>query len=413
MKPRVLLLEDEPERGPRMLRALSVRFECIHVAESGEALSLLRLGSWAAVIARYGLTGGSGLEVLQAVRETRPRTFRLLYNDVCSASFRHDAQRLVEPHFLTCSSDPDFIVHLEQALEPLLAPPSLEGAADSGSDPADDWVALAPLTREFVRKLRAAAEQNGPAYVHGETGTGLSLAGITLRQWRREWKLRGSPGSNGVLPPVSVVRVPALRERPQDLPALAARFLAEQARASGEPLRRLSPRAMEELLSRQWYGNVVELLDVLHRAVRRAGTRSIIDRGDLPRDAQPAWRPSQHAKEQAQRDCVLRQLRMARSVSAASCLEGCSRANYIRLMRRLGIARADVAMEGATAEAFVAEARALGVPVSPPLREPAVAWTTSSARMALEEGRQTLLQPGDERRRPGPRKVIALRSPVR
>jgi transcriptional regulator of acetoin/glycerol metabolism len=100
-----------------------------------------------------------------------------------------------------------------------------------------------------------------------------------------------------------------------------------------------------ELLRRVWLGNVVELASVLNQAVRRTGPRAVIEPEDLPRDAQPAWRPSQCAKDDGQRDCVLRQLRLARCVSHAAVLEGCSRANYIRLMRRLGIVRADVAAD--------------------------------------------------------------------
>ena len=145
--------------------------------------------------------------------------------------------------------------------------------------------------------------------------------------------------------PVVVLRVPSLRERPQDLPLLAARCLLEHARLTGEPLRRLSPRAVDELLGRAWFGNVVELATVLNQAMHRAGPRAVIEAEDLPRDSQPAWRPSQAAKDDGQRDCVLRQLRLARNVSHASRLEGCSRANYIRLMRRLGIVRADVATD--------------------------------------------------------------------
>ena len=90
---------------------------------------------------------------------------------------------------------------------------------------------------------------------------------------------------------------------------------------------------------------------MLVRALQRTGARRVIEAEDLPQDTQPPWRPSQYAKDEGQRDCLLRQLRTARNVSAASRLEGCSRANYIRLMRRLGIIRADVvtdpALEGA------------------------------------------------------------------
>ena len=346
MKHRVLLVEDDAARGAAMLRAFSERYECRHVVTIEEVMAVLHQGHWSAVIVNYGLSGGgSGVEVLQVVRETLPRTFRLIYNEVRSPSFRSDTQRLVQPHFTTDTTQPDFLAALEQRLDALLEPPSLEIPADLPSILADVWVVRAPLSREFLGALREAAEQDTPAYVYGEPGTGVTRAGTVLRQWRREWKARGAPAPAGCSSPVPILRVPSLRERPQDLPLLAARCLLENANQGGEPLRRLSPRATEELLSRDWFGNVVELSAVLLRALQRTGARRVIEAEDLPRDAQPSWRPSQYAKDEGQRDCLLRQLRTARNVSAASRLEGCSRANYIRLMRRLGIIRADVVTE--------------------------------------------------------------------
>jgi len=343
MKPRVLVVEDDAARGRAMVDAFSKHFDCRHVTTIEEVMAVLHQGHWAAAVANYGLdSGGSGIEVLQIVRETLPRTFRLIYSETRSASFRRDAWRMVHPHFTTDATDPDLIAAIERALRDLLEPPSFDLPADLPSILADIWMVRAPVSRRFLRDLRAAAEQDSPVYIHGEPGTGVTRAGLTLRQWRREWKARGSPGAGGGELPVPTLRVPALRERPQDLPLLAARCLVESARPTGDPVRRLSPRALEDLLAREWYGNVVELSAVLVRAVQRAGARLVIEPEDLPRDTQPAWRPSQYAKDEGQRDCVLRQLRTARNVSAASRLEGCSRANYIRLMRRLGIIRADV-----------------------------------------------------------------------
>ena len=348
MKPRVLLVEDNVERGQTLARAFSKRFECRHVSTIEEVMAVLRQGHWGAVVAKYGMVAeGSGLEVLQIVRETRPRTFRLIYSEVRSPSFRRDAQRIVHSHFTTDTAEPDFVGLLERALEALLEPPSLEIPPDLPPILTEVWTVRAPMSREFLRALRGAAEQDTPVYVYGEPGAGVTRSGITLRQWRREWKARGSPGVAGPGSPVPILRVPALRERPQDLPLLAACCLAESAHQSGEPLCRLSPRAIEELLGRDWYGNIVELAAVLVRALQRAGRRTVIEAEDLPQDKQPVWRPSQSAKDEGQRDCVLRQLRMARNVSCASRLEGCSRANYIRLMRRLGIIRADVVVDPA------------------------------------------------------------------
>jgi DNA-binding NtrC family response regulator len=343
VKPRVLLVEDDHERGQAMVRAFSARFECRHVTTIEEAMAVLPQSCWAAVVANYGLShGGSGVEVLQVARETLPRAFRLIYSEVRSESFRRDAERIVRPHLTTDTTDPGFVSALEQRLAALLEPPSLEIPADLPAILTDVWTRRSLVIREYLCALRAAAEQDTPTYVYGEPGTGVTRSGITLRQWRREWKLGGAPAVAGVVSPVSILRVPSLRERLQDLPVLAARCLVENSHISGKPLRRLSPRATEELLSRDWHGNIVELAATLVRALQRVGSRAVIEAEDLPRDVHSRWRPSQYAKDEGQRDCVLRQLRSARNVSAASRLEGCSRANYIRLMRRLGIIRADV-----------------------------------------------------------------------
>ena len=346
MRPRVLVVEHDAERAGTMIGAFSRCFDCRHVGAIEEVMAILREGHWAAAVVNYNLDGsGNGIEVLQMVRETLPRTFRLVYTEVRSPSSQGNVWRMVYPHFMADVTGPAFITALECAIQELLEPPSLDLPADLTSILADAWTARAPMTRWFLSNLRTAAEQETPVYIYGEPGTGVTRAGSTLREWRREWRARGSPGATAQVLPVQILRVPTLRERLQDLPLLAARCLLEHARQADEPVRRLSRHALEDLVARAWYGNVIELSAVLAHAVQRAGSRLVIEAEDLPRDMQPAWRPSQYAKDWGQRDCIHRQLRTARNVSAASRLEGCSRANYIRLMRRLGIIRADIVTE--------------------------------------------------------------------
>jgi DNA-binding NtrC family response regulator len=208
------------------------------------------------------------------------------------------------------------------------------------------WTAHDPATRAFLAALYEAATQDVPVYVYGEPGSGRRCAARTLCRWRRAAGNRSAPGTNGEPAPVWTLRVPSLRERPLDLPEIAERRLEQLARETGGPARRLTPRALEALLARQWRGNITELYSVLAAAARRSGDRPLVDVDDLPAGAEPPLRPSQVAKDEAQRDCLLRQLRVARSVTGAARLEGCSRANYIRLMRRLGIRRADGAETG-------------------------------------------------------------------
>jgi NtrC-family two-component system response regulator AlgB len=63
------------------------------------------------------------------------------------------------------------------------------------------------------------------------------------------------------------VRVPSLRERPEDILPLARRFLAFFARAVGRALPTLSPGAERVIRDYPWPGNVRELRNALERAV--------------------------------------------------------------------------------------------------------------------------------------------------
>lgn len=235
----------------------------------------------------------------------------------------------------------DLVPDFQRATVRLLEAPPVRLLRGPDLDAADVWTAHAPVTREFLRQLRQAAEQDAPVYLFGEPGSGRMCAARTLRRWRGEWDERGRPGQAGDRLRVPVLRVPSLRERPQDLPEIAERRLNAIARGTGQSARRLTSRALDALLAREWRGNIVELHSVLDHAVQRAGDHLVISADDLPCVAEPLRHPSQMAKDAAQRDCLLRQLRFARSVSAAAKRDGCTRANYVRLMRRLGILRAD------------------------------------------------------------------------
>jgi DNA-binding NtrC family response regulator len=63
------------------------------------------------------------------------------------------------------------------------------------------------------------------------------------------------------------LHIPPLRERKQDLAALARFFIEKYAIANDKPARRLSEGAMAQLRSHAWRGNVRELENAMHRAV--------------------------------------------------------------------------------------------------------------------------------------------------
>lgn len=61
--------------------------------------------------------------------------------------------------------------------------------------------------------------------------------------------------------------VPPLRDRPEDIPALAEHFLAKYSRENGRRLRRISQEALDILLQYRYPGNVRELENIIERAV--------------------------------------------------------------------------------------------------------------------------------------------------
>lgn len=79
--------------------------------------------------------------------------------------------------------------------------------------------------------------------------------------------------------------LPALRERPEDIPHLAEFFLARYSGAHHTAPASLSPDAMQALTHHSWPGNVRELEHVIERAVALA-TYGVISLDDLPPDIQ-------------------------------------------------------------------------------------------------------------------------------
>ena len=71
------------------------------------------------------------------------------------------------------------------------------------------------------------------------------------------------------------LRLPALRERPKDIRALAHHFARKYAEANGVPYRPVSSQTERLLLGHYWKGNVRELENTIHRAVLLASGAEI------------------------------------------------------------------------------------------------------------------------------------------
>lgn len=153
---------------------------------------------------------------------------------------------------------------------------------------------------------------------------------------------------------VVAVAAPPLRERPDDIPALAAHFLAKYA-PQVEPIHPVTPRlstsVIEELKRHRWPGNVRELENCVQRAL-------VLSRGQEIRafhlaltDEEPPWSPTgdealsyeegkQRAVERFQRLHIERALNRAEgNITRAAEAVGLTRAAFQRIMRSLNIDR--------------------------------------------------------------------------
>jgi two-component system response regulator FlrC len=71
------------------------------------------------------------------------------------------------------------------------------------------------------------------------------------------------------------LRIPPLRERKDDLAALARFFIEKYARANGRPARKLSKEGLTQVLAHAWPGNVRELENAMHRAILLANSEEV------------------------------------------------------------------------------------------------------------------------------------------
>ncbi len=153
------------------------------------------------------------------------------------------------------------------------------------------------------------------------------------------------------------IRVPPLRDRRDDLAALAAWFLRKLRSDVGREVTRVSPEALEALAAYNWPGNVRELENALHcamlsardgevdlrdlppaiRGARGSGPHSL---APIPPDAGPVEPDEQTVLPlyEVERRAIVRALRVSQGgVSRAAKLLGISRTTLYRKLAEYGL----------------------------------------------------------------------------
>ena len=133
---------------------------------------------------------------------------------------------------------------------------------------------------------------------------------------------------------VLAVRLPALRERPEDIPAMA-QAIAQRIHNQ----MRITPEAITALQGYSWPGNARELRNVLTRAFVLTGP--VVEPGHLifsPLDADPTPETPRRSIEEAERAVVTDALRRAKdNRTVAAKLLGIPRSSLLYKLKRWGI----------------------------------------------------------------------------
>jgi DNA-binding NtrC family response regulator len=143
---------------------------------------------------------------------------------------------------------------------------------------------------------------------------------------------------------VVTVKLPPLRERPEDIPHLARFFLERFSRRYGKSLSG-SPRFYEALLNQRWQGNVRQLKNVMERltALHPGGVLGPEDLDEEPPSAEPAsdlsalpWKDARErylaSFESSYAQAVL--ARCSGNISAAAREAGVDRKTFYALLKR-------------------------------------------------------------------------------
>jgi len=157
------------------------------------------------------------------------------------------------------------------------------------------------------------------------------------------------------------VRLPALRERREDIPALAFHFLKSCSAELGKKVNELSEGALAVLVNYDWPGNVRELENTIHRAailaaddtIRKAHLAGLAGQpgAGAPKTGEELKRSKKAAREKSvegiEKAFVLEALkRNDWNVSKSAEDTGMQRSNFQALMKKYGIRLRDATQDG-------------------------------------------------------------------
>ncbi|MBN8526400.1 MAG: sigma-54-dependent Fis family transcriptional regulator [Planctomycetes bacterium] len=366
---RILVVDDEASVCWAVERLLRSRGYEVAIADGAvAAMRVLRRQQVDLVLSDLRMPGGSGLDLLEEIRASRPELPVVLATAYGTVDVAAEALARGAVDVLSKPIDMDRALAV---VERILGRRGIAIEAESGRAIAPLLVGGSLIMRETFRRIALAAAGDLPVLVRGPTGSGKELAAHLMhRHGRRpggpfvvadcgaiaaagadrgsaelQRRLEEARGGSLMLDEVAtlpsllqgallrvlddmrerpqpdaariialsnrelgseehfradllhrlagfVLRMPALAEHAEDVPAIAGHLLARLAARTGKGIS-LTEQALAALRTHAWPGNVRELRQVLEEAALLAGG-GIIDREHLrlPEAETPAERPA-------------------------------------------------------------------------------------------------------------------------
>jgi DNA-binding NtrC family response regulator len=257
---------------------------------------------------------------------------------------------------VNCTAIPDQILeselfgHVKGAFTGADQPrPGLFLAANGSSLHLDE---IGDLPSHLQPKLLRALEEGEVRPVGGSENVKVDVRILASTNQRLEPKVASGAFREDLYYRLNVltVHVPALRERPGDIPILAMHYIQETCRELAVGGKEITPDALAYLSSRAWPGNVRELLNFVRRLVvfcrGPVVTQAQVRLLDAPGGASPSPDPGLESYKQAKHRLVddFTRSYMQRlldetggNVSQAARLSGLERVSLQKILRRLGM----------------------------------------------------------------------------
>jgi DNA-binding NtrC family response regulator len=199
---------------------------------------------------------------------------------------------------------------------------------------------IGELTQATQAKLLRVLQEKEFMRVGGEDVMHCDVRFIAATHRDLEGMIREGTFRSDLYYRLNVVQalVPPLRERPEDLPELAAFLLRRLAQDYKRSSPRLSPEALSQLAQYHWPGNVRELENALERAMLLSIGNEIREIGHPGVTQAPAEFGLEALRQKIDREYLVRLLvRHSGNVTAAAVTAGIGRRTVYRLLKSLQI----------------------------------------------------------------------------